>query len=239
MDNAVYASLSRQSGLMREMRVIANNIANAETTGFRREGVIFAEYLAATGRGGDSLSMAHARGRQIDLRPAPMVLTGAPLDLALDGEGFFMVETPEGPALTRAGAFLLDADGGVITPEGYHLLDDGGAPIGVPPGATALAVGADGTLSADGEPAARIGVFTVADRATLMHRAGTLFAPSAGTMPTEGARIRQGFLEGSNVDPMAEMARLIEVQRAYELGQSFLAREDERIRAVVSSMSRP
>lgn len=238
MDNAVYASLSRQSGLMREMRVIANNIANAETAGFRREGVIFAEYLGTTGRAGDSLSMAHARGRQIDLRAAPMAMTNAPLDLALDGPGFFMVETPQGQALTRAGAFMLDADGGVITPDGFHLLDDGGAPIGVPPGATSLAVGADGTLSADGEPVARIGVFAVADPGTLMHRAGTLFSPAAGTIPAEETRIRQGFLEGSNVNPMAEMARMIEVQRAYELGQSFLAREDERIRAVVSAMSR-
>ena len=167
-----------------------------------------------------------------------MVMTNAPLDLALDGEGFFTVETPEGPGLTRAGAFLLDADGGVITPDGYHLLDDGGAPIGVPPGVTALAVGADGTLSADGEPVARIGVVTVADRASLIHRGGTLFIPRAGTVPAEETRIRQGFLEGSNVDPMAEMARMIEVQRAYELGQSFLTREDERIRAVISAMSR-
>ena len=238
MDNAIYASLARQSGLMREMRVIANNIANSETTGFRREGVIFAEYLGHTGRAGDSLAMAHARGRQVDLRPAPMVMTKAPLDLALDGDGFFMVETPEGPGLTRAGAFLLDPDGGVITPEGFHLLDDGGAPIGVPPGAQALAVGADGTLSADGEPVARIGVVTVADRATLIHRGGTLFSPRAGTIPAEDTRIRQGFLEGSNVNPMGEMARMIEVQRAYELGQSFLAREDERIRAVITAISR-
>lgn len=238
MDNAVYASLSRQSGLMREMRVLANNIANAETTGFRREGVIFAEYLGRTDRGGDSLSMAHARGREVDLRPAPMVMTNAPLDLALDGEGFFTVETPQGPALTRAGAFMLDADGGVISPEGFHLLDDGGAPIGVPPGAVSLTVGADGTLSADGEPVARIGVVTVTDPSGLTHRAGTLFTARTGTVPAEDARIRQGFLEGSNVDPMAEMARMIEVQRAYELGQSFLTREDERIRAVVSSMSR-
>lgn len=238
MDNAIYATLSRQSGLMHEMRAIANNIANTETTGFRREGVIFAEHLGRTERPGDSLAMAHARGRLIDLREAPMTLTGAPLDLALDGDGFFMIETPEGQALTRAGAFLLNADGGLITPDGHPVLDDGGAPIGVPPGATEISVGMDGTLSADGEPVARIGVVTVPDPASLFHRGGTLFRPEGEVLPAGDTRIRQGFLEGSNADPMTEMARMIAVQRAYELGQSFLTREDERIRNVITSLTR-
>lgn len=238
MDNAIYATLSRQTGLMHEMRAVANNIANTETTGFRREGVIFAEYLGHTDKSGDSLAMAHARGRLVDLRDAPMSRTGGPLDLAIEGDGFFMVEAPDGPALTRAGAFLLNADGGLITPDGYPVLDDGGAPIGLPPGSASIAVGADGTLSADGEPVARIGLFTVPDPATLMHRGGTLFHSTGEIAPSDAPRIRQGFLEGSNADPMTEMARMIEVQRAYELGQSFLTREDERIRAVISSMTR-
>lgn len=238
MDNAIYATLSRQSGLMHEMRAVANNIANTETTGFRREGVIFAEYLGRTEKPGDSLAMAHARGRLVDLTDAPMTLTGAALDLAIEGEGFFMVEAPEGPALTRAGSFLLNPDGGLINPDGYPVLDDGGAPIGLPPGAVDIAVGADGTLSADGEPVARIGLFAVPDPAALMHRGGTLFLPGEEVAPLEEARVRQGYLEGSNADPMAEMARMIEVQRAYELGQSFLTREDDRIRAVITSMSR-
>lgn len=238
MDNAIYATLSRQSGLLHEMRAVANNIANTETTGFRREGVIFAEYLGRTERRGDALAMAHARGRLVDLRDGPMVQTGAPLDLAIEGAGFFMVETAEGPALTRAGAFLLNADGGVITPDGHPVLDDGGAPVGVPPGAVDIAVGTDGTLSADGEAAARIGIFTVPDPASLIHRGGTLFQPRGEVLPAEDPRLRQGFLEGSNADPMAEMARMIEVQRAYELGQSFLTREDERIRSVITSLTR-
>lgn len=238
MANSIYAGLSRQSGLMREMRVLANNIANSDTTGFRKEGVVFAEYLGRTGKPQDAVSMAHARGRLVDLGQGGLSLTGGDLDIAIEGDGFFMVETPTGPALTRAGAFLLNADGGVVTAEGYPLLDDGKAPVGVPPDVVSISVGADGTLSADGEAVAKIGVFEVLDPADLQHRAGTMFHASGEVSAVEEPLMRQGFLEGSNVVAMTEIARMIEVQRAYELGQSFLNREDERIRSVISSLSR-
>ena len=124
MDNAIYATLTRQSGLMAEMRVVANNIANANTTGFRREGVIFAEHLSALDRSGDTLSMAHARGRTLDLDQGVLTQTNGSYDLAIEGEGFFLVETPDGNRLTRAGAFLPSAEGELMTAEGFRLLDD-------------------------------------------------------------------------------------------------------------------
>lgn len=237
MENGIYASLSRQSGLMREMRAVANNIANADTTGFRREGVIFAEHMRPMGRAAGTLSMAHARGRVVDLSPAGLRQTGGDLDLGIEGEGFFMVETPQGNRLTRAGAFLTDAEGQLVNADGHRVLDDGQAPVAIPPGTRSIAIAADGTLSGDGEPLARIGLFT-ADPASLQHRGGTLFEATGDVAPAEAARVRQGFLEGSNVEPVAEIARMIEVQRAYELGQSFLQREDDRIRAALSSFSR-
>lgn len=94
MDNAIYATLTRQTGLMNEMRVVANNIANAGTTGFRREGVIFAEHLTALDRQGDTLSMAHAKGRQVDLRQAALTQTNNSFDLAIDGQGSFCWTRP-------------------------------------------------------------------------------------------------------------------------------------------------
>lgn len=100
MDNAIYAALTRQSGLMNEMRAVANNMANSATTGFRREGVVFSEHLTAIGPGRETLSMANARGRDVDLTPASLSQTGGRLDLALEREGFFMVETPQGNRLT-------------------------------------------------------------------------------------------------------------------------------------------
>ncbi|MDO5658255.1 MAG: flagellar hook-basal body complex protein [Paracoccus sp. (in: a-proteobacteria)] len=238
MDNAIYAGLSRQSGLMREMRVIANNIANANTTGFRREGVIFAEHLATTGDGRHGLSMAHARGRVLDLQQAGITQTGGELDLAIDGQGFFAVATGQGHALTRAGAFLLSPEGDLVTPDGLRVLDEGLAPVQIPPGTRAVHIGTDGTIAADGEPVGRLGLFEPPDPAGMIRRGGTLFATEARLTPSESARVRQGFLEDSNVDPIAEISRMIEVQRAYEMGQSLLDREDERIRATISAMTR-
>ena len=238
MDNAIYATLTRQSGLMKEMGVVANNIANANTTGFRREGVIFAEHLSALDRRGETLSMAHARGRPIDLRQGVLTQTNGSFDLAIEGEGYFALETPDGLRLSRAGAFIPSPEGELMTAEGYRLLDVGQAPVLIPPGASAVSVGTDGTMSANGIPFGQIGLFGQPEGTQLTHQGGTLFQLDADPEPLEEARIRQGFLEESNVDPVFEITRMIEVQRAYELGQSFLDREDQRIRNVITAMTR-
>lgn len=237
MDNAIYAALTRQSGLMREMRTVANNMANSSTTGFRREGVVFSEHMTSLRDGQETLSMANAHGRQVDLTPGSLTLTGGRFDLALEREGFFMVETPQGNRLTRAGAFLLSPEGELINADGYRVLDEGQAPIALPPGARSIGVGADGTVSADGQPVGRIGVFDQPDRSLLRHYGGTLFS-SEGAEPVVDPVVRQGFLEESNVNPVLEIARMIEVQRAYELGQSFLDGEDQRIRAAITATTR-
>ncbi|MCQ0969113.1 flagellar hook-basal body complex protein (plasmid) [Paracoccus sp. TK19116] len=238
MDNAIYASLTRQSGLMREMRVVANNIANANTTGYRREGVIFAEHLTALDRRGDTLSMADARGRMIDLHQGVLSQTNGAYDLAIEGEGFFMVATPDGDRLTRAGAFMPSAEGELMNADGHRLLDGGGAPVVVPAGLGPISIGPDGTLSAEGQPIAQVGVFAEPPGEQITHDGGTTFAFETQPEAIENPRVRQGFLEESNVDPVFEISRMIEVQRAYELGQTFLDREDQRIRSVISSMSR-
>lgn len=236
MDAAGYATLNRQSGLMREMGVVANNIANASTTGFRREGVVFSEFVAALDQD-PSLSMAHASGRHVDLSQSTLSQTGGQFDLAIQGEGFFLIETPQGQRLTRAGSFTPSAEGELVTPNGYRLLDAGGAPIFVPPDAKGVAVAADGTLSANGQPIAQVGLWQPADPLSLRHQAGTLFAADA-VEPSEGATVMQGMLEDSNVEPVSEIARMIEVQRAYELGQKFLDAEDERVRGVIQALGR-
>lgn len=238
MDNAVYTALTRQSGLMREMQVVAHNIANLSTTGFRREGVVFAEHVHRLD-GAPSLSMAHASARHIDLSQGDMQATGNPFDLAILGEGFFLVETPQGERLTRAGHFTPNEAGELMSPAGHRLLDAGGAPVQMPPDARDIAVAADGTLSADGGPVARIGLWHPADPLSLRREAGALFAADAMEPAGEDAgTILQGRLEAANVAPMAEIARMIEVQRAYEAGQALLDREDERIRNVIQTLGR-
>lgn len=239
MDNAGYTALTRQSGLLREMTSVANNIANASTTGFRREGVIFSEFVAAMDHGDPSLSMAHANVRRTDLEQGTLTQTGGTFDFAIEGPGFFMVEGPAGPLLTRAGSFTPNAAGELAAPDGARLLDAGGAPVFVPPDARSVALAADGTLSAEGRPLTQIGLVRPADPNDMTHRDGVRFAAPGGIEPVlEGAAILQGFVEGSNVDPVIEITRMIQVQRAYEAGQSFLEREDERIRAVLTAMGR-
>ncbi len=236
MDLAGYVILSRQSGLLREMDVVAHNIANASTTGFRREGVVFAEHVAAMDDGA-SVSMAHATARSIDLMQAEVIPTGGRFDLAIQGEGFFLVQTPAGERLTRAGAFAPDAEGNLVNADGHRLLDLGGAPVSVPAGGRTVAVAQDGTLSVDGRAVARIGLWMPSDPLSLRHEAGTLFS-AAATEPAEDGVILQGSLEGSNVNPVSEIARMIMVQRAYEMGQGFLDREDSRSRAVIQTLGR-
>lgn len=236
METAGYTALGRQSGLLREMQVIANNIANASTTGFRREGIVFAEEVSRLGDEA-SVSMAHAKARYIDSRQGSMTKTGGVYDLAIQGEGFFLVSTPEGERLTRSGIFMPSADGFLVTPEGHGLLDAGGAPVPAPTGSAAVAVSPDGTLSVDGAPIAAIGLWRPADPTTLHHQSGTLFRTDAWE-PVEDGRIVQGFVEDSNVESIREVSRMIEVQRAYELGQRFLDAEDERQRNVIRTLGR-
>ena len=238
MDNSVYATLTRQSGLMREMQLVANNIANMSTTGFRKEGVVFSEFIEKLGDDAPSLSMAAARGRLTDQTQGVLTQTGGLFDFAIEGEGFFLIETPTGQALTRAGSFTPSDVGELVTPDGYRLLDGGGAPVFVPPDARSITLSADGTLSADSQPLTQIGLWQPGAPEDLSRRDGVMFTLSAPPQPVQETTILQGFLEGSNVNPVGEIARMIQVQRAYELGQGFLDKEDQRIRNVLSTLRR-
>jgi flagellar basal-body rod protein FlgF len=221
---------------MREMQTVANNLANMATTGYRKEGVIFAEHVKALGRGEESLSMATASVANTDLRQGPLSQTNGTFDFAIEGEGFFMVETPEGDRLTRGGAFTPNGEGDLTTHDGYRLLDAGGAPIFIPPGTGDIQLAADGTLSSEGNPLTQVGLFMPNDVTSLRRENGVRFAAEGGVIPVENPTILQGFVENSNVNAVGEVSRMIEVQRAYEQGQGFLEKEDERIRAVLRAL---
>ncbi len=234
MDSTGYTTLSRQSGLAREMQIVANNIANAATTGYRAEGLIFSEYVRAVDDG-PSLSMGQGNVRNTSFDQGALSQTGGTFDFAIEGDGYFLVETPAGERLTRAGAFSPSAEGDLVTYDGYRVLDAGGAPIFVPPGVQ-VAVSADGTMSADGTPLGQIGLVRPVDASAMVREDGVMFRADAGYEPSETARVVQGFVENSNVNPINQLARMIEVQRAYELGQSFLDSEDERVRTALKAM---
>lgn len=236
MENANYTTLARQSGLLRELQVIANNVANISTAGYRREGVIFSEYIKGIGSEG-SLSMARGNNRHIDLRLGTISTTGGSLDFAISGSGFFLVSTPEGERLTRSGAFLKSSENTLVNSDGYSLLDDAGIPISLPNNFKSLSVSPDGALSADEIVVATIGVWQAADPTRMQHTAGTLFRADEYEL-IEGSSVHQGSLEDSNVNAVSEIARMVEVQRNYELGQKFMDFEDQRQRAVISTLGR-
>lgn len=234
METAGYTALSRQSSLMREMQVIANNIANANTTGFRQEGVIFSEYVTE-GDGKTGVAMAAGRVGTTSMAQGNLEMTGGMYDLAIEGDGFFLIEAPGGQRLTRAGAFSPSAEGTLVTPDGYPVLDEGGAPIFVPPQALDLAVARDGTISTDGRAIGQVGIVRPLDPFGMVREGGQMFRSDAGFEPVENPRVMQGFVEASNVDPILQVARMVDVQRAYELGQSFMEREDNRIRTALKA----
>ena len=238
MDSPGYTTLTRLSGLKNEMQTIANNIANVSTTGFRKEGMIFSEYIADMGRDEDSLSMALGNVRVTNSAQGPLTPTGGTFDFAIEGDGFFLIDTPNGQSLTRAGAFTPNDQGELATHDGYRLLDGGGAPIFIPPTATNVAVAADGTVSADGQPLAQIGLFLPTDTNSMDRTNGVRFMTDGGIEPFEGSVILQGYVENSNVNAVVEIARMIEVQHAYTMGQKFVQQEDERIKSVIQTLSR-
>ena len=237
MDSTGYITLSRQTGLLNQMDTIANNIANANTTGFKREGTVFSEWVAKTGDS-PSLSIGYGNGRVVDIMQSGLSQTGGAFDLAVQGDGFFMVQGPNNQQmLTRAGAFTLGADGTLQTADGFQVLDESGSQIAIPPSVGKVAVAQDGTISADGKPLGKLGLWTATDPLSLTHQQGTLFTAS-GYQPAPDGKIMQGYLEESNVNPINEIATMISLQRAYQLGQSFLDREDDRARNVIQTLGR-
>ena len=234
MSNSIYATIARQDGLQKELQVVANNLANTNTTGYKTDRAVFAEYIVNTGNETPSLSMGSLAGHTFDLTQGTVEFTGGQFDVAIQGDGFFGLQTPEGERLTRAGSFQLSATGELITPDGANVLDSGNTPIQIPPDAARISIAGDGSISADGELLGQLGVFRA--NGELQRDTDTRFTAAGGTEAIENARFLQGALEQSNVSPVLEMARMIEVQRAYEAGQTLMEQEHQRISQFISTV---
>lgn len=235
MSSSVFTMIGRQQGLVQEMQVVANNLANASTTGYKSDRAIFTEFLVSTGGGPDtSLSMGGLGGHIFKFGQGSLNFTGGQFDLAIQGEGFFVVETEQGARLTRAGHFQLSADGRMVDARGNAVMGAGGNAITLPPEATSVSISADGTLSANGEVIGQIGV--VRPEGAVQRDSNSYFSAPEGYTGMTEVHIVQGALEQSNVSPVLEVARMIEVQRAYEAGQAILEKEDQRISQLISAV---
>ncbi len=220
MDNTMYVALSRQMTLRREMDIIANNIANSDTTGFKVEMAMVKTDPADRARmvdGPKSLKFVIDDGVIRDFSQGALRRTGATFDLAIEGQGFFKVQSDGGERYTRDGRFTLGADGRLTTQAGAPVLGDGGE-IVVNPEDGEVTISADGVVSQKGEQIGKIDVFAFDDLSSLAKDGDNLLRNTSNVEPqvSTSANVRQGMLEGSNVNPIMQITRMIEVSRAYE-----------------------
>lgn len=213
MSSGIYVATAGATAQSAALDATANNIANASTAGFRADRVVFREALTAA-RSADISSVGPGTAR-IDSQAGALTTTDNPLDLALEGDGYFGVDTPNGPRYTRAGNFRLDAERTVVTADGHAVRGEGGAPIVVPPEATAIAVANDGTISADGEPIGKLELVRFASN-QLQRQGGTLYAANGPPETGEAPLVRSGMLEASNVNVVRGVVDLVKVSRTYE-----------------------
>lgn len=206
--------------------VAAHNLANVDTAGFKGERVFARVLGAAEAAAGEDAPALPVSDAATDLRQGPLRDTGAPFDFALSGPGFFIVGTVQGERWTRGGNFTPDAAGVVRDATGAALLGEAG-PVTVPPGARQVTVDPSGRVLVDGRPVAQLRLEQPAGApATLAHEAGGHVAPPAARAPAARAMVRQGMVEGSNVNALDAMVEMISVQRAYAMiGQAHTARE--------------
>lgn len=243
MDSSGYLTLAAAAGLQRSLDVTANNLANSSSAGYRAARVHFDDLI--TPRPGATpeaaASYAHAAFTYSDTKAGALVQTANPLDVAIQGEGYFAYETEAGTlALGRDGRLVLDAEGVLRTTSGRPILDMGGGQIALDPEAGIPSIAADGTISdLEGNNIGQIGLFS-ADIEQWQRIGDTMFQPRDGAavelIPQEAPTLRQGFSEQSNVNPIAEMVRLIEVQRQFDQVQNFSKNQDQLRQATLSRL---
>lgn len=218
MNTAIYVGLSRQVTLQRALQITANNVANADTAGFKLEApMVREEALTPPGAEGP-VAYVLDQGVARDFSQGAMNQTGAPLDLAIEGDAFFGVETGAGVRYTRDGRFTTDAQNRLVTRAGDAVHGAGGRPITLNPAAGEPTIAADGTVRQGAQTVGKIEVVRFADVAVLSKAGDNLFvAPAdAAPAPAPDARVRQGMVEASNVKPVIEITNLIEITRTYE-----------------------
>jgi flagellar basal-body rod protein FlgF len=230
-DNMQLISLSRQIALERQMDIVANNLANISTTGFKAEDLLFTEYPMRVDDGQDFspqsqlLSFTEDWASIHDMQAGAIEDTGNPLDVALQGPGFLTVQTPNGVRYTRDGSLTLDADGRLVDLDGDPILGEGGL-IQFGPEETDIAISRDGSISSSAGAKDRLAIAEFADPESLTRVGQNLF--SGGTpIPATETRVRQGAIEKSNVSGVAEITQMIRIQRNYETLMQLMARQDE------------
>lgn len=240
MENTVYIALTRQMAMQQKMDILANNLSNSSTAGYKGEQLLFTEYLSEPDPEG-SVSLVQDIAVIRNFSEGPMVRTTNPLDLAVHGKGWFEVETPQGRFYTRDGAFRLDALGQIVTARGDVVLSAGGDPIVFSPDEADIEIAGDGSISTSLGPKGRIAVVVFDDENTLSKVGSNLYAAETAPTPALEAQVVQGMIEQANVQPIIEVTNMIEALRAYQSAQKLIEAElelqDETITTLTQSPS--
>mgnify|MGYP001435498005 CR=1 FL=1 len=232
-----YITLSRQMAMERQMEVIANNLANMSSTGYKSENVLFEEYLETTEQG-DTISYVQDYGTSRDLSEGEFKPTHNPMDVAITKGGYMMVETDTGLYYTRNGNLRLDATGQLVTDEGFPILDDKGKPIVLTPEDPTFNIAKDGTISNSQGPLAKLGIVSFENEQALSPVGSGLYQTEELEIPPEGVSVMQGMLETSNVLPIKEITKMIDLSRSYQSTASLMQEDDDLISESIEALGR-
>lgn len=237
MENTTYIALSKQVALAQAMNTIANNIANVNTTGYKSQHLLLTEQKMGSGHEEGPIRMVMDYAQYKDTSQGPISQTNNPLDFALSGKGYFVVQHREtgNELYTRAGNFTLDENNQLVTPAGHLVLGDGG-PITIPQGTENITVDKGGAIFTE---VGQIGRFQVVEfeNDQKLSEAGTgLFGSDINPQAAEDTVIQQNMLEQSNVQAVVEMTQMIEVSRQYQMNQRLLQSEHERMQNAIRKL---
>lgn len=229
MESSLYVGLSRQIVLNNAMTMVANNVANANTAGFRAQNPIFEQYISKERYDKHDLSMVYDQGQYDTTSPGTVQYTGNPYDVALNGPGFMSVTSPSGEMqYTRAGNFTVNNNNELVTSSGFKVTGGGGDAITIPAGAKEVKVTPEGDVTADGNVVGRLGIFEFDNLQSLTPQGNGLYSSKDPGRPATETRVVHGALEGSNVNTIQETTRMIEILRSYQSTMRMIENEQER-----------
>ncbi len=242
MELPTYIALSRLSAQQRAMDVTAANLANSSTPGFKGSRVLFSDWLSnqvGTNAPPGDRTVAYTQDRATYREQQSGVLehTSNPLDLAIAGDGFFTVGTPQGPRLTRAGHFTQQADGTIGDMQGNKLLDAAGQPLRLSPTDADITITADGTISTESGQIGRIGVVQPADVNRMTAEGSLNLRADTATSPVQQAKVVQGAVESSNVQPILETTRMMDDLRSFQFTSQFIQSEADRMQSAIDKIT--
>jgi flagellar basal-body rod protein FlgF len=240
MQNGLYVAVSAEVALQRRLETIADNVANMNTVGFRATGVSFESEMARSGE--TNLAYVSPGSDFISRRAGALVKTDNPLDFAVQGDGWFGIQTAAGPAYTRDGRAKIDESGALRTLNGDPILDAGGAPIVIDGSADALTVSADGMINQNGRQIGAIGLFSIDPNAKLRRAENSAVVPDKPATPLldftrDG--VVQGAVENSNVDAVSEMTRLIDVTRTFDSVAAETSQSESSLQDAIKALGSP